>query len=142
MQVEIYSYAVTQAQIDAYKGNKDQEDVELLASVDATMMAIKDDLKKYLGEMGEKFGEDKKEEKQQQEGILSPFTAMFSVFKDLFSLFKTDKKKTSESFFGFKEKKLSKKDEVEKKKAEDFALSMAWIMYDVFKKVNKMYSTI
>ncbi|MFA5887552.1 MAG: hypothetical protein WC852_02485 [Candidatus Nanoarchaeia archaeon] len=142
VQVEISSYAVTQAQIDAYKGNKDKEDVELLASVDATMMAIKDDLKKYLGEMGEKFGEDKKEEKQHQEGILSPFTAMFSVFKDLFSLFKTDKKKPSESFFGFKEKKESKKDEAEKDKAADFAKNMAWIMYDVFKKVNKMYSTI
>ena len=142
VQVEISSYAVTQAQIDAYKGNKDQEDVELLASVDATMMAIKDDLKKYLGEMGEKFGEDKKKEEQHQEGMLSPFVAMFSVFKDLFSLFKTDKKKTSESFFGFKEKKQSKKDEDEKKKAEDFAVNMAAVMYDVFKKVNRMYSTI
>lgn len=141
VKLEILSYAVTQPQIEAYKGNKDQEDVELLASVDATMGAIKDDLKKYLGDMGEQFKEDaKKEEKRPDESLIGIFKDLFSGFKDIFLLFKPAK--TGEGIFSSKSKKMARQEEEQKKKAEDFAKNMAWIMYDVFKKVNKMYSTI
>ncbi|MFH1065135.1 MAG: hypothetical protein V1734_01365, partial [Nanoarchaeota archaeon] len=142
VELEITPFVASQAQIEAYRGSKDREDVELLASVDATMMAIKDDLKKYLGEMGEKFGDEKKEEKKPDEGIFSPFIAMFSGFKELFRLFRPEKKKTSESFLGLKEKKQSKKDEAEKEKAADFAKNMAWLTYDIFKKSNRMYTPV
>ncbi|MDD4877769.1 MAG: hypothetical protein PHO02_01890 [Candidatus Nanoarchaeia archaeon] len=141
VQVEISSYAVTQPQIEAYKGNKDQEDVELLASVDATMMAIKDDLKKYLGDMGEKFAEDKKkEEKKLDDSIIGIFKDLFSGFKDIFMLFKPEKK--GEGFFSSKSKKTAKEEEEQKEKAKKYAVDMAAIMYDVFKKVNRMYSTV
>lgn len=142
VQIEISSYAVTQAQIDAYKGSKDQEDVELLSSVDATMMAIKDDLKKYLGDMGQKFKEDeKKAEKKPDESIFGLFREIFAGFREMFEMFKPSKNKR-EGLFSGKSKKIAKKEEEQKAKAEEFAKSMAWVMYDVFKKVNKMYSTI
>ncbi len=139
----IEPYVVTQAQIDAYKGHKDSEDIELLSTLDATMASMGEDLKAYLIESGEKFGEEekKKEEKPRQEGILGIFGSMFSVFGDMFAFLKVEKKKEG-SFFGFKEKEEAKKHEAEKGRAADKAKEDAWTLYDIFKKTNGMYAPI
>ncbi|HII16212.1 MAG TPA: hypothetical protein HA362_07965 [Nanoarchaeota archaeon] len=141
--IDIEPYVATQAQIDAYKGERDAEDVELLSSVDMTMNSIKDEMKAYLKEAGELFPEDeKKEEKKHSETALTPFLSIFTAFKEIFRAFVPEKKKKSEGFLGFKNTKQARKEEEEKDKAKELAKKMSWVMYDVFKKVNKMYTPI
>lgn len=142
VEIAIEPYAVSQAQIDAYKTNKDSEDVELLKSVDENMMAIGDDLKVYLKEAGEEFPEDeKKKEAPKRETAMSPFVALFGAFGELFSFLKVEKKKQG-SLFGLAEKKEAKAREAEKGKAMTVATEQAWTVYDVFKKVNGMYTPV
>jgi len=140
-EVVIEPYVATEAQIKAYKNEQDAEDVELFASIDATMTTIKDDLQKYLREAGEKFEEDeiKKEKKIKKESD-NPFIALIKGFGEIFSLLKPEKK--GKSFFGFKDIKESKAHEKERKKAEGFAAGMAWTLYDVFKKTNGMNAPV
>ncbi len=137
VQVLLSPYVVTGAQIEAYKGIQDAEDVELLSTIDATMMSIKDDLKKYLTEAGEKFPEEEKKEEKKHDTAFTPFLSLFSAFKEIFSAFKP-----AGSMFSSKSVKEARAEEEEKEKAMAMAQNLCWVMYDVFKKVNGMYSTI
>lgn len=139
-EVQIEPFVVTDAQIKAYKDEQNSEDIELIASIDATMESIKEDLQKYLREAGEQFDEDEKSSKPVKKELSNPFTALFSGFGEMFGLLKPEKK--GKSMFGFKEIKESKKQEKEKKKAEGFSAEMAWTLYDVFKKTNGMNSPV
>lgn len=132
-EVVIEPYVVTQAQIEAYKKHKDAEDVELLATVDETMAAIGDDLRKYLIEAGEKFEEDLKAEPKKEPGM---FKSLLGGFSDMFSFLKVGKKIGKVSF------KEAKKMEAERRKAGTKASELAWTLYDVFKKTNKMYAPV
>ena len=135
-EVIIEPYAVTKAQIEAYKGEQDAEDVELIASIDATMEAIKEDLQKYLKEAGEKFEEEeKKEEKFKEE---SPFVSLIKGFGEIFSLFRIKR----EGIFNFAEAREAKAFEKEKKKVSAKAAEQAWTLYDVFKKANGMAAPV
>ncbi|MBI5398441.1 hypothetical protein HZB03_03165 [Candidatus Woesearchaeota archaeon] len=99
-ELTLRSYAWTNADFDNYKRMREEENMELLGSVDegvkAAIEALGDELKKYLREAGEKLPEDiKKEEeekriaekkaKEKPPGALEPFVAVFSGFKEIFT---------------------------------------------------------
>lgn len=133
-------YVATKAQIEAYKNEQDAEDVELFATIDATMDTIKEDLQKYLKEAGEVFAEDEKKEEKKKKESDNPFVALVKGFGEIFGLMKVKKK--GGSLFGFKDVKESKAHEKERKKAAGFAKEMAWTFYDVFKKTNGMNAPV
>ncbi|MCG2719976.1 MAG: hypothetical protein L6266_04585 [Nanoarchaeota archaeon] len=139
-EIVIEPYVATKAQIEAYKNEQDAEDVELFASMDATMATIKEDLQKYLREAGEKIEDEIKDKKKEKRESNNPFVALIKGFGEIFGLLKIEKR--DKSFFGFKEMKESKKYEKEKKKAAAFAAEMAWTLYDVFKKTNGMNAPV
>ncbi|MBI4739819.1 hypothetical protein HY772_09890 [Candidatus Woesearchaeota archaeon] len=99
-EMTLRSYAWTQADFENYKRMREEENMELLGSVDegvkAAIEALGDELKKYLREAGEKLPEDiKKEEeerrvaekkaKEKPPGALEPFVALFGGFKEIFT---------------------------------------------------------
>ncbi len=138
LELEIEPYIATQDQIDAYMSQKDGEDIDLLASIDMTMNELKDDLKKYLKEAGEKFKEDEiAVPKPKKESMIEPFMAMGSGLKELFS-FATPPKGL---FMGPSRQSL-KDDENEKAKAKQAAQFNAWLLYDIFKKTNKFFTPV
>ncbi|RME54960.1 hypothetical protein D6777_02115 [Candidatus Woesearchaeota archaeon] len=135
-EIEIIPIVATQEEIDEYIEMQKAEDIELLAALDESMMALKDDLKKYLGELGE-FKEEKEEEKKEEkkETVWSLFGGIGTGFKDLFGAF-------GGITFRDKDRKKAKKLGAEKKKAEGTAQGKAWLLYYVFKKANKLYTEI
>ncbi len=136
-EIEIRPFVATQSQIDDYMRQKESEDLEILSSLDATMDAIKDDLRKYLREAGEKFPEDeKKEGKKKNDNVWGMFGSLGGSFKDLFGSFSTDIFKTDVS------KKISREREGEKEKAVKEAPGRARLLYYVYKKALKMYTEI
>jgi hypothetical protein len=133
----IEPYVATQAQIDSYKTHKESEDLELIATMDETMNAIKDDMKIYLKEAGEKFGEDEEEEaKKEKPKQVGPFKALYQGFGDMFAFAKREKKGTGIS----KKEAIAREDD--KKKAQGTASTLCYVLYDIFKKSNKFYSPI
>jgi len=141
-EIVIEPYVVTQAQIEAYKWHKDAEDVDLLVSIDETMAAIGDDLKKYLMEAGEKFEEEEAKEEKKKPKQVGPFGALIQGFGDIFSLMKPAKKSDGKSMLGLGDRKEARKWDEERKKASILAAELAWTLYDVFKKTNGMYAPV
>lgn len=138
LELEIEAYAVTQEQIELYIAQKDGEDIELLASIDSTMNELKDDLKKYLTAAGEIFKEDEiPVPKPKKESMIEPFMAMGAGFKDLFAF-----ARPPQGFLKGPSKQTLKGEEREKKSAGEDAQLKAWLLYDIFKKVNKFYTPI
>jgi len=126
----IEGFVATEEQIEAYKRSIDEEDLELLAAVDESILALRDDLEYYL----EKAGELKKGEKEEKEreGILTPFKHLIDGFKEMFGL----PQETSKLF-----KKEGKKiPKGEKGAAEGIAKFDAHITYKIFKKQNQMFT--
>lgn len=131
--ITIEGYTITKEELDGYKKKKDDDDVELLESLNVAMKAMDEEIKKYLKEAGEKFKEDiEKQENQEQEKILSGIGSMFGgVFSGL--------KETLGSLIPKSEKQEVEVDEEEEKMvAENIAKAHAFILYDAFKKVNGM----
>jgi len=132
------AYALTQKQIEAYKKKIEDEDLELIASVYESMESLKDDLKNYLEQEGEKwFKKDEEVKKEEKKNIL---TAFFSGITEGFS----NVSKGFSGIFSIKLKSMTEKEESHwsfmdaKKKAEDEAKLNLWILYDVFKKAHRM----
>jgi len=132
------SYTWTWEQIQNYTTMKDQEDFELLASIDASlkeaMEALGDDLQKYLKEAGERI-EPKPEEKRERPrlpSIWEPFIDVGKSFIDLGKMFipTGDGKKS--------EPKDELKIEAEKKKATGAVKKTTWLCYKNFKKAHGM----
>lgn len=124
----IEPYVVSKKELDSYLNKKDEEDIELIGSLNDAMKAVGDELKAYLKEADEKIPEDEeKEEEKEVEGILSPFIALKDGFKELFDF-----------SGGKKEKKLKGGGLSEKEDAEKAVKADAWTVYDVFKKAHKM----
>lgn len=138
LELEIEPYALTQEQMDVYLSQKDNEDIDLLASIDMTMNELKDDLKKYLKEAGETFKEDEiSVPKPKRESMFEPFRAMGSGFKDMFAFAKPPKE-----LFSFASRQTRQQEEDEKKSAEEDAKKFSWLLYDIFKKVNGFYTPL
>ncbi|MFC1728036.1 hypothetical protein ACFLZ7_01060 [Nanoarchaeota archaeon] len=135
-EMTLRAYVWTKKQVDAYIKIKEEEDLELLGSIDDSlkqaMNALGDDLKNYLEQGGEKFEreEELEEEKQKPAGILDPFTALFKGFGDVGKSFIPDKNKkakrpTRQELF---------KDSIDEKKAKTFIKGQLYQAYKNFKK--------
>ncbi|MEK6936721.1 MAG: hypothetical protein AABW58_01480 [Nanoarchaeota archaeon] len=159
---EIYvkGYVSTMQQIEDYKKKIEEDDIAIMTSLESSLMSMKDEITKYLNESNEKnipvLKEEvievmektgvKKEkavealkkagtvdgailhikEQKPQEGFLDPFKSIFDGFKEILNI-KSEKKKDKLPL-----KKAE--EESEKDKAKSEAGSMAWILYDVYKK--------
>lgn len=147
-EIDFEAYALTKDQIEEYKKKLEEEDLEIISSIDETMAALGDELKDYLREAGEKFGKEEKEEidernflakilfpkkkkekteKNESASVLEPFTALVEGFGELVSFIKLPGKKEG------KEKKES-----EKEKAKKEAKKLIDVVYTVMKKSHGM----
>ena len=75
----IEGFGASEDDIKKYLKSLDEEDMELLGAVDASILALRDDLEYYL----EKGGQLKKKEEKpaKRESIFAPFTALVSGLK-------------------------------------------------------------
>ena len=77
-------YVWSDEQITNYKRMKEEEDLELMTTIDKSindsMEALGDELKKYLKEADEKFSEDKEEKKEPPSPSQNPFEPFIGVF--------------------------------------------------------------
>lgn len=93
------AYAWTDEELAAFKHFKEQEDFDLLSTVDASVQAaytaMGEELENYLAEAGEnmmtEFGKQKKQEEEEKERVhhlQSPFLSIFRGFTDIGRSFK------------------------------------------------------
>ncbi len=137
--IVIEPYVLTWDQIKAYEGKQTEDDIEMLASIDAAMMSLKEDLIKYLKEAGEKGLEEESkvpENKKRDASIFEPFKALPGGIKELFSPFVSFNLNLSSGV----SKKLAYAQEHEKKKAIGIATGLSTVLYDIFKKANGLFS--
>ena len=85
-------FVATEKQIQDYINKQNEEDFEILKSIDESIESMKEELEKYLKMAGEleKKKEDKKEKK---ESFLDPFKAIIEGFKEIITLGKKEVKK-------------------------------------------------
>ncbi len=127
-------YAWTKDDIENYRRYRDEEDFELLGLVDRSiedaMVALGDELMKYLEEAGEQMME-KKEPEKKRGTIIEPFTSTIKGFAELFGM-------------PFKKGKPKKKDALmmafEKKEATSSVRGFMWPTYKNYKKAHGMLS--
>ena len=132
------TYSWTDEQIRKYKKMRTEEDFELLSNVDASvaaaMEALGDELKRYLEEAGEEFGEKPKPEKPKL-NLFLPFTGIFKGFGEIFGI--SGKKKPEKK----PEQKLESQERVnEEGAAKDRAKRDTWTTYKNYKKAHGMLS--
>jgi hypothetical protein len=115
---------------------KEEEDFELVTTIDrsltAAMDALGNDLKDYLKEaetMHKKEKEEKKEEKH--EGILEPFIGIGRGFQETFGQMLPKKKKETPA-------KQKAQREMEENNAWGLANSLCWTNYKLFKKSHRL----
>ena len=136
------AYAWTQEDINAFIKMKQEEDFELLStineSIQAAMQELGGDLRTYLEQAGEKFPEyiEKKETPPKEpqvsvSGILEPFTAPFKGIYDLIKPLVMQDDKTR------KEKKEKEEKIIEQPAAAGAATALCWAHYKTFKKANR-----
>ncbi len=131
------AYGWNQKQIDDFKKMKEEEDMELIASIDkslhAAMDALGDDLKKYLKE-AEAMHQEKKEEKtpEKRANLLAPFKDVTKGFTETFGALIPAKKKGGSPA---EEKSRKKKEEANAIKGASFTV---WQHYKNFKKAHRM----
>jgi hypothetical protein len=136
--VYIRSYGWTEEQIAKYIKMKDEEDFELITSIDnslkAAMEALGKDLKAYLNEAEEMHKEKEKEKKEEK-----PRLDLFEPFREIGKGFK----ETFTSILPERKEKKGAKEEKEKIKAEQEVASKGaakdiWQIYKNFKKAHRM----
>ncbi|MBS3144155.1 hypothetical protein J4208_01075 [Candidatus Woesearchaeota archaeon] len=111
--------------IKEYEQKLEGEDMELLAAVDASILALKDDLEYYLIQGGDI--KKKEEEEAKKDGPFNPFKHLFLGFKELAQIPTKNR--------GKKSKNLG-----EKGSAEKIAKSDAYIIYNLYKKTHGMFA--
>ncbi|MBN2367736.1 hypothetical protein JXC34_01860 [Candidatus Woesearchaeota archaeon] len=137
-EMTLRNYVWTKEQVEAYKKLKEEEDLELIGSIDDSlkeaMDALGDDLKKYLEEGGEKFEKEETKEEPKRAGLLDPFVSLFKGFGDIGKAFVPEKKKEGP-------KKLTRSDILKNKddfkKAEGTAKGQMYQCYKNYKKAHK-----
>jgi len=127
-EITLEPYVVTQEQIDDYKKKIDEEDIDFVASIDASMDALKDDLVKYLKE-AEEGPEEEEKPKRPKADYLGPAKGLAQGFMHMLP---AGKKKHM--------KQQAETENEEKKKAEKTVAKLTFLVYDIFKKVNGMMS--
>lgn len=135
--IEIEGYVLTKGQLEQYRVKKEEEDLELIRSVEESVESLGDELKKYLKEAGELEGkkEEAKKEAGMTEGIFEPFVNIFKGFGEVFGGLVPEKK------FSAGGKKLTQFElEQEKNAAKGIVTANVYTLYDVFKKAHGMLS--
>lgn len=159
-EIYIKGYVSTMQQIEAYKKKLEEEDIEIITSLQESLMSMKDEITKYLNEAQEKNIPVLKEEVievMEKTGAKKEkaIEALKKAGTVQGAIFQIKEQKPQEGFFepfkaiidGFKEilnlqsKKQEEKlplkkseEESEKGKAKGDAGSLVWILYDVYKK--------
>jgi len=144
------AYAWTAEQIESYKKMRDEEDLEMLKTIDDSlkdaMESLGDDLNKYLREAEEKIQEPKKEEEPiRPAGLGNIFTDAFKGFGEMFgSLIPKSSNKPARLKIAKKTKaQLLKEKELilkSQKAAAGFAHKFTFHHYDIFKKAHGMFA--
>jgi DNA-binding transcriptional regulator YhcF (GntR family) len=127
-EITFEGFIATKEQIGEYKQKQEQEDLELLASVNEAIAALGDELVKYLEESGETRIEEKPKEvkEEKRDELLDLLKAPFKGFKYVLS---------KEKHEG-----LSRKDErIEEDAANSAAKSDCYSLYKVFKQGFGMF---
>ncbi len=139
MFIKVYGWS--DQQVESYRKYRQQEDLELLTSLDesvrAAYEALGEDLEKYLKEAGEaEPGFKKPEAEKPKLNVAEPFTSVFKGLWELGGAFmpkKGDKKKKGPKRDFYKES-------LNKKEAISEAKKNAWNSYKNFKKAHEMLS--
>jgi len=132
------AYAWTQDQVDKYRQMRNQQDIDIIASVDKNLKSALDqlegDIAKYLeeAERGGKEEEPKKEEKKKLD-LLEPFTALASGIKESFGSLIPEMPKSG----GGKGKDSL---DGEYRSATSGAKAMCFLHYNIFKKAHGLLS--
>ncbi len=130
-EITIEPYVVTTEQIEDYKKSLDDQEIDFVASIDESMMALREDMVKYLREAGEKMpGEEASEPKRPKADYLRPVKGLSEGFKMLLP-FGGPRGPT-------KAERYAEADE--KENAGKLASKLSFVLYDVFKKVNGLMS--
>lgn len=80
--ITIEGFVATEKYIQEYIKKQDEENFEILKSVNESIEAMKEELDKYLGLAGQL--EKKEEKKEEKEGFFEPFKAIYKGFKEIF----------------------------------------------------------
>jgi len=165
------AYSWDDDQIAAYKKIKMQEDFEMLKEIDATLAdsleSLGDEIKDYLVDAGEKFGEEDEQEdlarrllstgvcstldkareqaktliekpqKEKKSSIFEPFTDIGKGFAELAEPFVPFMTKKSKSK---DQKELEKKKEAARKGFKGDAVQASTLAYTTYKKAHKLYT--
>ena len=127
------AYTWTEEEIANYIKMKDEEDLELIKSIDsslrAAMDALGDDLKNYLSEAREMHVHEKKEKPpEKRPGIFEPFSEIGKGFKESFTAFLPKKKGEKVD-----KARIAKERETAKECMRDL-----WQTYKNFKKAHRI----
>lgn len=154
------AYAWKEEELDAYMKSKNEEELELLGSIDSSIQqaldSLGDELKKFLLEKGEKEEEKEKKEKQTKwqkfytvltgkpvekaklkykpGSALDPFISIFKGFGEMFEAFTGFSRVLKGKEKGPSQWALNK----EKKAAITTARKIIWVTYNIFKKAHGM----
>ncbi|MCP3684153.1 MAG: hypothetical protein GY861_15840 [bacterium] len=137
----IRGYAWSDEHCENYKRMKEEEDLELMSSINDSikeaMDALGGDLKAYLLEAGEKFPENKPLEPEKKGPSLNPFVGIGSGFKELFgSLGVVPQRKKKDDKYG-KHEKVDLDDERNKA-----AVELKKIIFETYKNYKKIHGMI
>lgn len=147
-EITIDGLVASKEDLEAYKRRSDYDTFEVLAAVDQTVEALRDDLEKYLKDAVESYKlesvkglfpfQEKKEEKGSQ-SIFEPFKALLSGFAEIGKVPFSWKAKEEKEEAG--DVKITRKQEEEEKKAASDSINAeVFLVYDVFKKAHKMFT--
>ncbi|MEK6862333.1 MAG: hypothetical protein AABY07_10310 [Nanoarchaeota archaeon] len=123
--ITVRGLVVTQKDLNDYLKKLEEDDLKLLASVDESILALKDDLEYYL----EKAGDIKKDEVKEEKGatVVEPFKAIFLGFKELLGIPDVGKKKEG-----------GRPPKGEEGEAKKVASLDAYLAYKIFKQAHGM----
>ncbi len=142
--ITIRSYTWTKEQIEDYKRMKDEEDLEMLKSIDesleSAMEALGDDLHKYLREAEQEIALPEPEQKpiKKPEGVGDIFAETFKGFTEMFGALIPKKRLKGVKITRKVAKVLKQELEDEKNDAKKDVKNWCFKLYDFFKKAHGM----
>ncbi len=116
----IEGFVATKEQLQQYKKALDEEDFELLSSVDEAIVSMKDEIEKYLTEAGEK----KQGKEEKKTGLFDPFVGIMKGFKEVLHLPSMNAD--------------DKPHPTERSKAEGLAKAHSYALYKIYKQSHGM----
>ena len=138
--VTLRAYTWTNKEIENYKKLREEEDFELIGTIDkslkSAMDALGEEFQKYLKEAGEELPDEEKEKDVKKPTIFSPFASTFKGFGELLGIGKPVKE--SEDIEKPKKKEFRLEGEMDR--AKKMAKNAVWVTYKNYKKSHKLMS--